>query len=96
MVVSLGAYAAAGFGLKGQRARATSTTYGAILVAANVGAWLAIRFSARRADPVLFPTAALLGGLGLAMLYRLPARGLAQSRRSGSWSDSGCSPSCCC
>ncbi len=30
-----------------------------------------IRLTARRADPVLFPTAALLGGLGVAMLYRL-------------------------
>ena len=70
MVVSLGAFAAAGFGLNGKPPR-DLYTYGAILVAANVGAWLVIRLAARRADPVLFPTAALLGGLGLAMLYRL-------------------------
>jgi cell division protein FtsW (lipid II flippase) len=69
-VVSLGAFVTAGYGLRGKAPR-DAVTYGAILVAANVGAWIAIRVTARRADPVLFPTAAMLAGLGLAMLYRL-------------------------
>jgi cell division protein FtsW (lipid II flippase) len=33
--------------------------------------WAVVRFLARGADPVLYPTAVALGGLGTAMIYRL-------------------------
>ena len=45
--------------------------YGIVFTGFAVAGWYAIRRFARGADPVLYPTAVLLGGLGLAMLYRL-------------------------
>jgi cell division protein FtsW (lipid II flippase) len=45
--------------------------YGIALGAAFGAGWAAVRIMARGSDPVLFPTAALLGGLGLGMLFRL-------------------------
>ncbi|HEY7478003.1 MAG TPA: FtsW/RodA/SpoVE family cell cycle protein [Actinomycetota bacterium] len=36
-----------------------------------VGGWLAVRFMARGADPVLYPTTVALAGIGLVMLFRI-------------------------
>lgn len=69
-VISLLAYALGGLGRTGEFPT-DLTPYGAALGVAFVGGWLAIRFMAPRADPVLFPAAATLAGLGLAMLFRL-------------------------
>jgi cell division protein FtsW (lipid II flippase) len=69
-LASLLAYGLVGLGLRG-RVPNDFGAYGIGLAAAFVGGWLAIRWLAPRADPVLFPVAALLGGIGLAMLYRL-------------------------
>lgn len=70
LIVSVGAFAVAGLGLRGRVPRQT-TVYGVLLVAAFVGAWLVVRWTARAADPVLLPVSAILGGLGIAMLYRI-------------------------
>jgi cell division protein FtsW (lipid II flippase) len=48
-----------------------AATYAAVLVGTASAGWLAIRYTARGADPALFPAAVMLSGLGLAMLYRL-------------------------
>ena len=48
-----------------------AAAYAAVLVAGAAVGWAAIRYVARGADPALFPTAVMLSGLGLAMLYRL-------------------------
>ena len=69
-VISLLAYALGGLGRTGEFPT-DLTPYGAALGVAFVGGWLAVRFMAPRADPVLFPAAATLAGLGLAMLFRL-------------------------
>jgi cell division protein FtsW (lipid II flippase) len=54
--------------------------YGVLLTAGYIGAWVTIRIAAPDADPVLFPTAAVLAGLGIAMLYRLrPAEATQQA-----------------
>jgi cell division protein FtsW (lipid II flippase) len=45
--------------------------FAAAFVAGAVVGWAAVRFLARGADPVLYPTAVALGGLGTAMIYRL-------------------------
>ena len=45
--------------------------YGSLIAAGFFGAWLAVRTFARRADPVLLPTAALLSSLGFAVIWRL-------------------------
>jgi cell division protein FtsW (lipid II flippase) len=42
-----------------------------VFVAAAAAGWGAIRFLAPGADPVLYPTAVALGGIGTAMIYRL-------------------------
>lgn len=70
LVVSLVAFAMAGLGLHG-RVPKQLTLYGILLVVGFVGAWLVMRWTARDADPVLLPVAAILGGLGIAMLYRI-------------------------
>ena len=70
IVVSIAAFAAAGLGMRGKVPR-DLFTYGLVLTGAYVGGWAVIRWAAPRADPVLFPTAAMLAGLGTAMLYRL-------------------------
>ena len=70
LFISVGAFAFAGLGLNG-KVPPQMTTYGIVLVVAFVGAWLVVRKVARSADPVLLPVAAILGGLGVAMLYRI-------------------------
>ena len=45
--------------------------YSVLFADASLGGWSVIRYAARSADPAIYPVAVLLGGLGLAMLYRL-------------------------
>ena len=67
---SLVAYALQGLGLHGEVPR-NLAAYSVLFAAASLGGWFVIRYTARSADPALYPVAVLLGGLGLAMLYRL-------------------------
>lgn len=74
LLVSVAAYAMVGLGLRG-RVPHDIIVYGLTLGGAYLLAWGAVRWTAPRADPVLLPIAGMLGGLGLAMIYRLlPAR----------------------
>lgn len=74
LLVSVAAYAMVGLGLRG-RVPSDIVVYGLTLGGAYLLAWGAVRWTAPRADPVLLPIAGMLGGLGLAMIYRLlPAR----------------------
>ena len=70
LVVSIAAYAMVGLGLRGRVPR-DIVVYGLALGGAYLLAWGAVRWTAPRADPVLLPIAGMLGGLGLAMIYRL-------------------------
>ena len=70
LILSIGAYVIAGYGKRGQLP-ATFVLYATIFAAGYAGALLAIRAFAPRADPALFPTAAVLVGLGFAMIFRL-------------------------
>ena len=70
IVASVLAYALQGLGLSGTTP-ANLVTYGVTFAVLALGGWYAVRKLARDADPVLYPTAVVLGGLGLAMLYRL-------------------------
>ena len=70
VIASVLAYALQGLGVEGQTP-AGLVTYGIVFAVLALGGWYAVRRLARDADPVLYPTAVLLGGLGLAMLYRL-------------------------
>ena len=67
---SLIAYALQGLGLHGEVPR-NLAVYSVLFAGASLGGWFVIRYAARSADPALYPVAVLLGGLGLAMLYRL-------------------------
>jgi cell division protein FtsW (lipid II flippase) len=67
---SLLAYALQGLGLHGEVPR-NLAVYGVLFAGASLAGWFVIRYTARSADPALYPVAVLLGGLGLAMLYRL-------------------------
>jgi cell division protein FtsW (lipid II flippase) len=74
LLVSVAAYAMVGLGLRGRVPR-DIVVYGLTLGGAYLLAWGAVRWTAPRTDPVLLPIAGMLGGLGLAMIYRLlPAR----------------------
>jgi cell division protein FtsW (lipid II flippase) len=70
LVLSIGAYVTAGFGKRGQLP-ATFGVYATIFAGGYAAALLVIRAFAPRADPALFPTAAVLVGLGFAMIFRL-------------------------
>ncbi|MDP9185566.1 MAG: FtsW/RodA/SpoVE family cell cycle protein [Actinomycetota bacterium] len=75
VVASVLAYGLQGLGVEGEQP-ANLVTYGITFAVLALGGWYAVRRFARNADPMLYPTAVLLGGLGLAMLYRLmSARG---------------------
>jgi cell division protein FtsW (lipid II flippase) len=69
-LISLLAYGLVGLGQEGNVPGDLGPYAIGLGVAFGAG-WLAVRFMARRADPVLFPTAAVLAGLGIALLYRL-------------------------
>ena len=70
LILSVGAYVIAGFGKRGQLP-ATFALYVTIFAAGYAGALIVTRVFAPRADPALFPTAAVLVGLGFAMIFRL-------------------------
>lgn len=70
VVASVGSYAMVGLGLRG-RVPGDIVVYGLTLGGAYLLAWAVVRWTAPRADPVLLPIAGMLGGLGLAMIYRL-------------------------
>ncbi len=70
VVASLLAYALQAMGLTGERPD-NLVAYGIVFGGSSVAGWLAIRYTAREADPVLYPTAVMLGGLGMAMLFRI-------------------------
>lgn len=70
LVVSVAAYAMVGLGLR-ERVPGDIVVYGLTLAGAYLLAWGVVRWTAPRADPVLLPIAGMLGGLGLAMIYRL-------------------------
>ena len=42
-----------------------------LFVVVALGGWLVVRFTARGADPVLYPTAVALAGIGLVMIFRI-------------------------
>jgi cell division protein FtsW (lipid II flippase) len=69
-IASIGAYAMVELGLKG-RLPPDLPAYGLTLTGAFLLAWGAVRWMAPRSDPTLLPIAGMLGGLGLAMIYRL-------------------------
>jgi cell division protein FtsW (lipid II flippase) len=70
IAASVLAYALQGLGLHGEVPKDLAA-YGVLFAAAAIAGWLAIRRLAAAADPALYPVAVLLGGLGLAMLFRL-------------------------
>ena len=69
-LISLLAYGLVGLGQRGE-VPGDLGPYALGIGVAFFAGWLAVRVMARRADPVLFPTAAVLAGLGMALLYRL-------------------------
>ncbi|HEU4354420.1 MAG TPA: FtsW/RodA/SpoVE family cell cycle protein [Actinomycetota bacterium] len=70
LVIALGAYVLAGLGKRGQ-VPVTIALYGSIFAIGFAVAAFTIHRYAPRADPALFPTAAVLTGLGFAMIFRL-------------------------
>ena len=70
LFLSVGAYVLVGLGKRG-RVPLTFVLYGSIFAVGFLLAHLVIRRFAPRADPALFPTAAVLTGLGFAMIFRL-------------------------
>ncbi len=79
LVVSVAAYAMVGLGLR-ERVPRDIVIYGLTLAGAYLLAWGVVRWTAPRADPVLLPIAGMLGGLGLAMIYRLLPRDVADEQ----------------
>ena len=82
LVVSVAAYAMVGLGMR-ERIPPDIVVYGFTLLGAYLLAWGAVRWTAPRADPVLLPIAGMLGGLGLAMIYRLLPQDVADEQ--GLW-----------
>jgi len=70
LVIAVGAYVLAGLGKRGQ-VPITLALYGSIFAVGFAAAALVIRRFAPGADPALFPTAAVLTGLGFATIFRL-------------------------
>ena len=70
LVLSIAAYVIASYGKRGQLP-AKFALYTMVFAAGFGGAMLVIRRYAPAADPALFPTAAVLVGLGFAMIFRL-------------------------
>ncbi len=70
LILSVGAYALAGMGRRGH-VPVNLALYGSIFAVGYVAAHLVIRRFAPLADPALFPTAAVLVGVGFAMIFRL-------------------------
>jgi len=70
LVIAVGAYVLVGLGRRGN-VPVTLALYGSIFAVGYATAALVIRRFAPAADPVLFPTAAVLTGLGFAMIFRL-------------------------
>ena len=79
IVVSVAAYAMVGLGLDAE-VPADVVVYGLTLGGAYLLAWAVVRWTAPSADPVLLPIAGMLGGLGLAMIYRLLPQDVADSQ----------------
>jgi cell division protein FtsW (lipid II flippase) len=72
ILISWLAYALVFLGLQGEGELPSGfPLYAASYASGSIAAWLVIRWTARRADPVLFPIAAVLGGVGLALMYRI-------------------------
>jgi cell division protein FtsW (lipid II flippase) len=70
LVLSIGAYVIASYGKRGQLP-AEFVLYTLVFAVGFAVALLVIRRFAPAADPALFPTAAVLVGLGFAMIFRL-------------------------
>jgi cell division protein FtsW (lipid II flippase) len=70
LILSIGAYALVGLGKQGTLPL-NLLLYGSILIAVSAGEVALIRRFAPTADPVLFPLAVLLAGIGFAMIFRL-------------------------
>ena len=56
--------------------------YGALFVVGFIAGYMLVRFLAPAAEPAFFPAAALLGGIGFAVIYRLAPD---QSAEQASW-----------
>ncbi len=70
LFLSVGAYVLVGLGKRGQ-VPVDLALYGSIFVGGYIAAHVVMRRFAPDADPALFPTAAVLTGLGFAMIFRL-------------------------
>src|SRR5256885_89245 len=79
IVLALGAFALVELGL-GQNLADHLIRYGLLFVVGYSVAYLFIRWLAPATEPSFFPTAALLAGIGFAMIYRLePGRSAEQA-----------------
>jgi cell division protein FtsW (lipid II flippase) len=79
LVTSVAAYAMVGLGLRGEVPN-DIVVYGLALAGSYLLAWGVVRWTAPRADPVVLPISGMLGGLGLAMIYRLLPRDIADDQ----------------
>lgn len=82
LLLSLAAFAQVGLAVEG-KVPADIARYGAGFAVLLLAAHLVVRRWARYADPVILPTAALLNGLGLVMIYRLDLAHAARAARAG-------------
>jgi cell division protein FtsW (lipid II flippase) len=70
LVLSITAFALVGLGKNG-KLPLDLALYGTLLAGGFMAGWALIRWLAPGADPVLFPVAGTLAGIGFAMIYRL-------------------------
>ena len=76
------AYVLQGLGLR-EAVPDDAVAFGIGFVVIAVAGWIGMRIAANDADPVLYPVAVFLGGLGLAMLFRImDARGFPEIAQS--------------